>query len=676
MMMTTGETGGKTRLAGEIARIYSDAKKNRRPLEEKWNRNRDYFRREIAVALRKGEGTEWRSDITPNLTKQKVITAVSTVLGYYMPDGEVPFAYEPWQPETDRVLREEQEVSVSRAQDLVKAQLRQCRASKTLRQCVFSAALYGMYAYQLDLYERMERRWRQDAGGLFDFSGVNPEHIRWVDENHPVVQPGVRYASIWNCFWDVEAEDPDEGAFLIHRVAMPARRIRQMAEANPDLYSLGTLKRALGRQSPDSSTVSEDDQSLPPNQRGMSSRTHNMVVVEFHGWIQRSIIEEFEKEWEILRKEDSAQGQSAERWEPSEDEVEAGDEIHVAAALVNDEVVMFTRSRSCDRPIRFGRFEIHAGEIEAEGVADNVEHDMKATTGLMRSAMDNTMLSGDVMFAVREGDIDSPFDRIQPGARIELSPDCPNVGQAIQQLRVMPTTAATIDLIRLLVQQAEDNSMMPRIASGLNTMQSRVTATQVREQMGQFEQTIGQFSSLLDENFVEPVVEWFHQCNMLNPQIPHEKKGNYRVAPKGYANFRKIADAAMKMDNLFAFILTNPLLAAEAKVRDMAIAKGRELGIDAEKFLMTADEKREQAKIMSQMQESDPFRQMSLAKLQAEVAKLQAGAENLAAQGQKALADAAAETKKTNLMMAEFMAKLEGASGGGRMAEGPEGAAA
>ena len=29
-----------------------------------------------------------------------------------------------------------------------------------------------------------------------------------------------------------------------------------------------------------------------------------------------------------------------------------------------------------------------------------------------------------------------------------------------------------------------------------------------------------------------------------------------------------------------------------------------------------------------------------------------------------------------NLMMAEFMAKLEGASGGGRMAEGPEGAAA
>jgi hypothetical protein len=658
--MTTGETGGSTRLAGEIERIYGDAKRNRRPLEEKWNRNREYFRRKIAVALRKGEGTAWRSDITPNLTKQKVMTAVSTLLSYYMPDGEVPFAYEAWQPETDRVLLEEQNASVSRAQDLVKAQLRQCRAPKTLRKLVFSAALYGMYAYQLDLFERMERRWRQDAGGLFDFSGVNPEHIRWVDENHPVVQPGVRYASIWNCFWDVEAEDPDEGAFLIHRVLMPARRLRQMAEANPDLYSLEQVKRAVLKQGTDNGTIVEDDNSLSPNQRGLTNRTHNTVVVEFHGWLPRDVVEDFEDEWESLRRADANAGRQTERWEPDGDEVEAGDEVHVAVSVVNGVVVMFTRSRSCDRPIRFGWFELHADEIDPEGVADNVEHDMKAMTGMLRSALDNTLLSGDVIFAVREGDIDSPFDRIEPGARIELSPDCPNVHQAIQQLRVMPTTAATIDLIRLLVQQAEDNSMMPRIASGLNTMQSRVTATQVKEQMGQFEQTIGQFSALMDERFVEPTVEWFHQCNMLDPQIPHEQKGNYRVTAKGYANFRKVADAAMKMDNLFAFILMNPVLAAEAKVREMAIAKGRELGIDAEKFLMTAEEKHENAQMMAQMQENDPFRQMGLAKLQAEVAKLQAGAENLSAQGQKALAEAAAEAKKTNLMMAEFMAKLEG----------------
>jgi hypothetical protein len=664
-MTTTGDMGGGTRLAGEIERIYSDAKSNRGPLEDKWNRNRDYFRREIAVALRKGEGTDWRSDITPNLTKQKVMTAVSTVLGYYMPDGEIPFAYEAWTPETDRVLREEQEAALSRAQDLVKAQLRQCRASKTLRKCVFSAALYGMYAYQLDLFERMERRWRQDAGGLHDFSGVNPEHIRWVDENHPVVQPGVRYASIWNCFWDVEAEDPDEGAFLIHRVAMPARRLRQMAEANPDLYSLEQVKRALLQQGSERATTGEDEHSLPPNQRGMTNRTHNSVVVEFHGWLPKNVVEDFEKEWASMRAADEKAGRPTERWEPDSDEVEAGDEVHVAAAVVNGVVVMFSRSRSCDRPIRFGRYELHADEIEAEGVADNVEDDMKAMTGLLRSAMDNAMLSGDVIFAVREGDIDSPFSKIEPGARIELAPDCANVHQAIQQLRVMPTTAATIDLIRLLTQQAEDNSMMPRIASGLNTMQSRVTATQVREQMGQFEQGIGQLSALLDEHFVEPTVEWFHQCNMLDPQIPHGQKGDYRVAAKGYANFRKVADAALKMDNLFAFILMNPSLSAEAKPRDMAIAKGRELGIDAEKYLMTAEEKRENAQMMAQMQEADPFRQLGLAKLQAEVAKLQAGAENLAALGQKAQAEAAAESKKTNLMLAEFMARLEGGGGAG-----------
>jgi hypothetical protein len=170
---------------------------------------------------------------------------------------------------------------------------------------------------------------------------------------------------------------------------------------------------------------------------------------------------------------------------------------------------------------------------------------------------------------------------------------------------------------------------------------------------------------LLDEHFVEPTVEWFHQCNMLDPQIPHGQKGDYRVAAKGYANFRKVADAALKMDNLFAFILMNPSLSAEAKPRDMAIAKGRELGIDAEKYLMTAEEKRENAQMMSQMQEADPFRQLGLAKLQAEVAKLQAGAENLAALGQKAQAEAAAESKKTNLMLAEFMARLEGGGGAG-----------
>ncbi len=661
--MTTGGTEGTGRLAGEIDEIFKQAKQNRSDLETKWNLNRDYFRRHIPVALRRGEGDDWRSDITPNLTKQKVMTAVSTLLGYYMPDGEVPFAFEPWAPETDKVLQDEQNARARAAQDLVKAQLRQCKGSRVLRKCVFSAALYGLYAYQLDLFERMERRWKRSAGGLYDFSGVNPENIRWVDEQHPVVQPGVRYASIWNCFWDIESDDPNEGSYLIHRVMMPARRLRQLAEANPDLYSVAEVGRALQGQSSEVGTDPEDDSSLPPNQRGLTNRTHNCTVVEFHGWIKKSVVEEFEAEWELIRREDERNGQAADRIEPDVEDCELGEEIHVAASVVNGRVVMFSRSRPADRPIRFGKMEINSDEIEAEGVADNVEHDMRATTGLMRSAMDNALLSGDVMFAVREGDLDSPLNKIQPGARIELSPDCPHVGQAIQQLRVSPTTAATIDMIRMLVQQAEDNSMMPRIASGLNTMQSRVTATQVREQMGQFEQTIGQFSALLDEQFGEPVVEWFHQCNMFNPDVPDAAKGDYRISAKGYANFRAVSEEIAKMDNLFAFMLGTPVIAAECKAREMAIDKGRNLGMDAERYLLTPEEKREQAQIMAQMRENDPMYQLGIGKLQAEIMKMQAQAENQAAMGQKALADAESVHKKTNLAIAQFLAELKEGAG-------------
>ena len=687
-MSGAGENGAG-RLVGEIETIFTNAKDKRRPIEEKWNRNRDYFNREIAVALRKGEGTDWRSDITPNLTKQKVMTAVSTLLGYYMPDGEVPFAYEPYDSSEDPVLREEEKRKVQAAQNLVKAQLRQCRGARTMRKCVFSAALYGWYAYQLDLFERMERRWSQNAGGLADLSGVNPEHIRWVDETQKIVQPGVRHASIWNCWWDVESDDPNEGTFLIHRVPMPSRRLKQLAEANPDLYSMGEVQRALQGGGEGSGSWDVDDDALPPNLRGLSDRTHNQFVVEFHGWIKRSVVESFEKEWERIKKAD-AKAAKKRGGKPADveygpydagdfDEQEEGDEIHVAAAVLNGRVVMFTRSRPSDRPIRFGRFEINSDEIGAQGVADNVEDDMKAQTGLLRSAMDNAMLSGDVIFAVREGDIDSPFNHIEPGARIELSPDCMNVNQAIQQLRISPTTAATVELIRVLTQQAEDNSMMPRVASGLSSMQSRVTATQIREQMGQFEQTIGQFSSLLDECFVEPTVEWFYQCNMLDPAISQDQKGNFRVLAKGYANFKSASDSIIKLDKMFGFILSNPALAAESKPREMAIDLGREMQIDAGKYMMTAQEKAERADQMAKMQQGDPGYQLGLQKMVEEVKAIQAKNENLLAQAVKARAEAEATAKRTKLEMAQFLANLQASHGDAaskKNADGSDGVAA
>lgn len=678
-MSGSGENGGG-RLVAEIRTIYERAKEKRRPIEEKWNRNRDYFNREIASALRKGEGTSWRSDITPNLTKQKVMTALSTLLSYYMPDGEVPFACEPWEASEDPVRREDENRAAARSQELIRSQFKQCQAAKTARKFAFSCCLYGWAAYQLDLFERVEKRWKKSAGGFADHSGVNPENVRWIDETARIVQPGVRHASIWNCFWDVESDDPNEGTFLIHRVPMPARRLRQMAQANPDLYSLTEVDAALEQGGGEVSA--EDDGSLPPNLRGLSDRTHDQFVVEFHGWLERSIVEEFEKDWEAAKKADAKKEKRkySDAWR-SDDEGDGsgesqicGDEIHVAAAMLNGRIVMYARSSPADRPIRFGRFEVNSDETGAQGVADNVEHDMKALTGLMRSAMDNAMLSGDVMFAVREGDIDSPFDRIEPGARIELSPDCLNVNQAIQQLRVAPTTAATVELIRVLVQQAEDNSMMPRVATGLSSMQSRVTATQIRQQMGQFEQTIGQFSALMDECFTEPTVEWFYQCNMLDPSISNERKGSWRILAKGYANFKSASDSIVKMDSLFAFLLSNPELAAEAKPRQMAIDKGRELRIDAERYLLSPEEKREKAEMTAKMQQADPMVQLNVKRAVEEVRAIEAKTENMLAQAEAVRVKAETSMREIKLRTAEFLARLESGRDGQGARGGQSGA--
>ena len=150
---------GTSALASEVLQQYDDWRVDRRDIQLAWQDSRENFQgmlnqfKEMFGRNKRWKEREaldeWRSDSHVNLTKQKVMAAVSIVTDNILQGGQIPFGLSP--SEWDRLnfsvmpadITQDTKKGMKEMEMLIRQQFTETHADRELVKVVFSMAEYG-----------------------------------------------------------------------------------------------------------------------------------------------------------------------------------------------------------------------------------------------------------------------------------------------------------------------------------------------------------------------------------------------------------------------------------------------------------------------------------------------------------------------------------------------------
>lgn len=627
-------------LAGYVRNtIYSKAKENRRTLEEKWERNINAYKRISDSVWKKGETKDWRSDTFVSLTKQKVLAGYSLVVDMLLQGGKIPFMLKPspLQYENFEDLPEEVQGAVNESidemQDTIEQQLQDCNADRALTFCIMSGAIYGMAYAKKKIHEVVRKGYKQSGD-----DSIPDEHRRWGEYQESKEAPGVEYRSVWKIYWDMESDNIKESAWVIDRETLSAYQLRQ--KIGKPFFIGKAIEKAIKENKINSSSIADDDDRLPPGQRDIKNRKKTIEVLEFWGRVPRKYAEKFEEDMK-----GNSKGLSKADLEGHEDD---GDEVEIMCWIAGDEVVRYTRTEPEDRPFYYIPWEILIDDVGAMGVADNVEASQKIYNGAIRALEDNKKLTSNVLLAIKARYLEKDLKELITGGTIPIAEECDDVRKAIQQLTFDDIGNSCIALIEFTEKHAEEESMIPKISSGLST-ESPETAYEISQRQQQAGKYIAGVIRNYDEGFTEPVVDDFYKYNMDDPEL-EKGKGSYMVQALGFTSFQDRVVRVQKIMQFLQLAASYEQMAAHPKWREILEEIAKALDLDPDQVLKSQEDiaqEEEQAAAANQEAQAkeEQLLAMEMEEKKADIATKQA--------------KAAKEQKETELKQAQFIANTE-----------------
>lgn len=616
-------------LAEYIRKDYERKRANRKHLEDKWLDNYNAF---MAIAEGKWkveEGEGWRSKSVINITKQKVMTAYAIIIDLVLSGGKIPFALK--RSELDEELSqlmgesvndEQIEANIETMKARIDTQLSETKSDRAFAANILSCCLYGEAIGKVGIDTIRSKQWRKvlpDTG--FDMSRIGPQSVAYEQIVNEHKSPAWMAASIWDIFRDLEFDQPRDGRSVIHRQFKSPYWLRQ--KKGRPYFIDENIRRVLNSlpsqdQVQSNQIADADVASLPPSLRKLQFRENVIRYLEFSGRVPAKTVEAFEQQ--LATENPSFVIEQVGK--PATDE--AGDEVYILACEANGQIVRY--SRITEDEIKYWRAvcEQAPDDNEAIGVADNVASMQLVINGAFRAFEDNKKQSGNVQRAVKPRFLERPNDLKSrtPGQDIVISDDCDDVRKAISAIVTPDVGETLLSVIDMGLRMADNDSMIPRIAQGLEPENKDNTALQIAKQMAQAGKYIGALIRNLDEGLIEPIINEFLDHNMEDPEV-QEGKGDYVVQALGFSSYNDKVDRIARIQQFIAFALSDPDLRKEIKFRAPMEDSARALDIDDDRYLKSDDEKAREAEAAAQGQQ-DPVVTAQLQKIGAEVEKMTA----------------------------------------------------
>ena len=454
-------------------------------------------------------------------------------------------------------------VAAKKMEKKIHDQLNESGASKHLRSMAFEMALLG-------------------TGVMKGPFALDKEYPNWNEEGEydPLIKtvPSTNHVSVWNFYPDPEATSMDDAEYVIERHKMSRNQLRGL-KSRP--YFMDDVIEEAIQMGSDYvrkhwETKMEDDDSVSPE-------TERWEVLEFWGFVDSEILEE--------------NGIKIPR------ELRDMPELNANIWTVNGKVI-----RCVLNPFKPARIPYYAVPYEHNpysffgvGIAENMDDTQTLMNGFMRMAVDNAVLSGNLLIEMDETNLVPGQDlSVYPGKVFRRQGGAP--GQSIFGTKFPNVAQENMQLFDKARVLADESTGFPSFAHG-QTGVSGVgrTASGISMLMSAANGSIRTVVKNVDDYLLAPIGRSFFAFNMqfdFDPDI----RGDLEVRANGTESLMANEVRSQRLMQ-FLQVASNPMLAPFAKMDYIIREIAKSMDLDPDKVTNSMQDAAIQAEIMKGFQQ-------------------------------------------------------------------------
>jgi hypothetical protein len=459
-------------------------------------------------------------------------------------------------------------VAAKKMQKKIHDQLDESGATKNLRSSAFEMALFG-------------------TGIMKGPFATDKEYANWNEEGdyEPMFKtvPQVEHVSVWNFYPDPDANNMDEAQYVIQRHKMSRSQLRNLKKRP---YFRGqVIDEAISFGENYNKKYWEDDLSDYAPEHGID----RFEVLEYWGMVDIEMLEE--------------QGVNIPK------DLQDFDELQANVWICNNNLIRMVLNpfKPAKIPYVAAPYELNPYSFFGVGIAENMDDTQTLMNGFMRMAVDNAVLSGNLIVEVDETNLVPGQDlSLYPGKVFRRQGGAP--GQAIFGTKFPNVSSENMMLFDKARQLADESTGMPSFAHGQTGVQGvGRTASGISMLMGAASGSIKTVIKNVDDYLLRPLGEGFFRFNMqfdFDPEI----KGDLEVKARGTESLMANEVRSQRLMQ-FLGIASNPALAPFAKFQYIISEIAKSLDLDPDKVTNNMSEAALQAELMKQFQAPGPEQQ-------------------------------------------------------------------
>ena len=452
-------------------------------------------------------------------------------------------------------------IAAKKMQKKIQDQLEESSASKHLRSTAFEMALFG-------------------TGVMKGPFAVDKEYPNWDEEGNydPVFKtvPQVSHVSVWNFYPDPDANNMDEAQYIIERHKLSRTQMRALKKR--PYFRSAVIDEAIALGENYDKQYWEDDLSDYAPEHGIE----RFEVLEYWGMVDTEILEE--------------QGVDI------PEELEAFDELQANVWICNNKLLRMVLNpfKPARIPYQAVPYELNPYSFFGVGIAENMDDTQTLMNGFMRMAVDNAVLSGNLLIEVDETNLVPGQDlSVYPGKVFRRQGGAP--GQAIFGTKFPNVAGENLQLFDKARVLADESTGFPSFAHGqTGVMGVGRTASGISMLMGAASGGIKNVIKNIDDYLLRPLGEGLFRFNMQFDFDP-EMRGDLEVKARGTESLMANEVRSQRLMQ-FLQVSSNPALAPFAKMDYIIREIAKSLDLDPDKVTNNMAEAALQAEVMKGMQ--------------------------------------------------------------------------
>ena len=453
-------------------------------------------------------------------------------------------------------------IAAKKMQKKIQDQLEESSASKHLRSTAFEMALFG-------------------TGVMKGPFAVDKEYPNWNEDGEydPKIKtvPQVSHVSVWNFYPDPDANNMEEAQYVIERHKMSRTQMRGLKKR--PFFRAAVIDEAISMGENYNKEHWEEDLSDYAPDHG----TERFEVLEYWGMWDTEMLKE--------------QGVDI------PDDLEDTDELQTNVWICNGKLLRMVVNpfKPARIPYMAAPYELNPYSFFGVGIAENMDDTQTLMNGFMRMAVDNAVLSGNLLIEVDETNLVPGQDlSVYPGKVFRRQGGAP--GQAIFGTKFPNVAGENLQLFDKARQLSDESTGLPSFSHG-QTGVSGVgrTASGISMLMNAASGGIKNVIKNVDDYLLRPLGEGLFRFNMqfdFDPDI----KGDLEVKARGTESLMANEVRSQRLMQ-FMQVASSPTLAPFAKFQYIIREIAKSMELDPDKVTNNMDEAALQAELMKGFQQ-------------------------------------------------------------------------